>query len=126
MALMTNPVCDFGWQALDFDLPGTDGKRYTLANCRGERGLLVMFLCNHCPYVQAVLERIVRDCRELQTLGVGSVAICANDAREYPEDSFENMARLARERDFPFPYLHDESQQRTRIPGTEMVADLFE
>lgn len=125
MALMTTPVCDFGWQALDFDLPATDGRRYTLADCRGERGLLVMFICNHCPYVQAVLDRILRDCRELQTLGVGSVAICANDAQEYPEDSFENMARLARARAFPFPYLHDESQQVARAWGAQCTPDFF-
>ena len=87
MAALNPPVCDFGLPAIDFDLPGTDGQRHTLASCRGPNGLLVMFICNHCPYVKAVIDRIVRDCRELATLGVGSVAIMSNDVATYPEDA---------------------------------------
>ncbi|MBI1942087.1 MAG: thioredoxin family protein [Betaproteobacteria bacterium] len=111
MAGGISPVCDFGWQAVDFDLRGVDGKRHTLASARGPNGLLVMFLCNHCPYVKAVLERIVRDCTELAQHGVGSVAIMSNDPADYPEDSFDNMQRIARERRFPFPYVLDGTQQ---------------
>lgn len=125
MALMTTPVCDFGWQAPDFSLLGTDSKRYTLADCRGERGLLVMFICNHCPYVKAVLDRILRDCRELAAHGIGSVAISANDPADYPEDSFDNMARIAREHAFPFPYLFDDTQQVARAWGAQCTPDFF-
>ena len=111
------PVCDFGWQAPDFDLPGTDGKRYTPAGLRGPKGLLVMFICNHCPYVKAVRERIIRDCAELKALGIGSVAISSNDPDDYPEDSFENMQRVARDLKFPFPYLFDETQEVAHAYG---------
>ena len=110
MVATETKVCNFGWQAVDFDLPGVDGKRYSLASARGPNGLLVMFICNHCPYVKAVLDRIVRDCSELATQGIGSIAIMSNDPAEYPEDSFDNMARLAREKRFGFPYVHDETQ----------------
>lgn len=97
------PVCNFGWKARDFDLPGTDGKRYNLAGSIGPGGLVVMFICNHCPYVKAIRERLIRDCVELKTLGVNAVAISSNDPDDYPEDSFENMQRVARDLKFPFP-----------------------
>ena len=103
-------VCDFGWKAVDFDLPGVDGKRHTLASARGPNGLLVMFICNHCPYVKAIRARIVRDCRELAAHGIGAIAIMSNDPTEYPEDSFENMRRVAAESAFPFPYVLDATQ----------------
>ena len=125
MVALNPPVCDFGQPATDFGLPGTDGKRYTLADCRGPNGLLVMFICNHCPFVQAVIDRIVRDCRELATLGVGSVAIMSNDVAVYPEDGPENMAQLARRLDFPFPYLYDESQAVARTYGAVCTPDFF-
>ena len=125
MVALNPPVCDFGLPAVDFDLPGTDGRRHTLADCRGPNGLLVMFICNHCPYVQAVIDRIVRDCRELAALGVGSVAIMSNDVAVYPEDSFENMALLAQRLDFPFPYLHDETQSVARAYGAVCTPDFF-
>ena len=125
MVALNPPVCDFGRPATDFGLPGTDGKRYTLADCRGPNGLLVMFICNHCPFVQAVIDRIVRDCRELATLGVGSVAIMSNDVAVYPEDGPENMAQLARRLDFPFPYLYDESQAVARAYGAVCTPDFF-
>ena len=91
MAAMTTPVCDFGWNAVDFQLEGTDGKTYTLADCAGERGTLVMFLCNHCPFVKAVIDRIVKDVDQLARHGIGAVAIMPNDTEAYPADSFENM-----------------------------------
>jgi peroxiredoxin len=103
-------VCDFGWKAVDFDLPGVDGKRHTLASARGPNGLLVMFICNHCPYVKAIRARIVRDCRELAAHGICSIAIMSNDPAEYPEDSFENMRRVAAESAFTFPYVLDATQ----------------
>jgi len=119
------PVCNFGWKAQDFTLPATDGKTYTLADIRGKNGTLVMFTCNHCPYVLAVLDRIIRDARDLQALGVGVVAINANDAAAYPEDSFENMQKIAALRDFPFPYLHDESQAVARAYDAVCTPDFF-
>jgi peroxiredoxin len=125
MVALNPPVCDFGLPAIPFDLPGTDGRRHTLTDCRGPNGLLLMFICNHCPFVQAVIDRIVRDCRELAALGVGSVAIMSNDAAAYPEDSFENMVQLARRLDFPFPYLYDESQAVARDYGAVCTPDFF-
>jgi len=119
------PVCDFGWKAPGFDLPGTDGKRYTLAELSGPKGLLVMFICNHCPYVKAVRDRIIRDCVELKALGIGSVAISSNDPGDYPEDSFENMQRVARDLKFPFPYLFDETQEVAHAYGAVCTPDFF-
>jgi peroxiredoxin len=125
MVSLTTPVCDFGWQAVDFDLPGVDGKRYNLASARGPNGLLVMFICNHCPYVKAVLDRIVRDCRELKDHGIGAIAIMSNDPTDYPEDSWDNMVRIARERDFPFPYVLDETQSVAKAYGAVCTPDFF-
>jgi len=102
-----------------------DGREWTLADCRGEKGLLVMFICNHCPYVKAVLDRIVRDARELKDYGVGSVAIMSNDPSQYAEDSFENMQAIARRMDFPFPYLLDESQAVAKAYGAVCTPDFF-
>jgi peroxiredoxin len=119
------PVCDFGWKAVDFDLPGTDGKRYNLAKAGGANGLLVMFICNHCPYVKAIRERLIRDCVELETLGINAVAISSNDPGDYPEDSFENMQRVAREFKFPFPYLFDETQEVARAYDAVCTPDFF-
>lgn len=125
MVATPSPVCNFGWKAVDFDLPGVDGKRYTLADVRGPNGVLVMFLCNHCPYVKAVLDRIVRDCKELAAQGVSSIAIMSNDPAEYAEDSFDNMKRVARERAFPFPYVLDETQATARAYDAQCTPDFF-
>ena len=125
MVSTTTTVCNFGWRAPGFDLAGVDGKRYTLAKTRGPNGLLVMFICNHCPYVKAVLDRIVRDCAELSAQGIGSVAIMSNDPAEYAEDSFANMQRVARERKFPFPYVFDETQDVARAYGAVCTPDFF-
>ena len=125
MVSLQTPVCDFGRPAVDFSLPGVDGRTWTLEQCRGEKGLLVMFICNHCPYVKAVRERLVRDAAELRSLGVNSVAIMSNDVHDYPEDSFDNMRRIAAEFDFPFPYLLDESQEVARAYGAVCTPDFF-
>jgi len=125
MVSLQTPVCDFGLAAPAFDLPGVDGKNWNLETCRGEKGLLVMFICNHCPYVKAVRDRIVRDVRELKTLGINSVAIMSNDAALYEEDSFENMVRIARDFEFPMPYLLDESQAVAKAYGAVCTPDFF-
>jgi peroxiredoxin len=125
MVSLQTPVCEYDLPAIDFDLPGVDGKRWTLADCRGEKGLLVMFICNHCPYVKAVRERIVRDAAELQDLGINSVAIMSNDPALYEEDSFENMVRVARQYQFSFPYLLDESQLVAKQYGAVCTPDFF-
>lgn len=125
MVSLQPPVCDFGWKAREFDLPGVDGRRYTLENARGKNGLLVMFICNHCPYVKSIRDRIVRDARELLHHGIGSIAILSNDAAEYPEDSFDNMQKVAREFDFPFPYAWDETQQVAKDYGAVCTPDFF-
>jgi len=121
----TTPVCEFGWKAPAFELPATDGRRYSLADIRGPNGTLVMFICNHCPYVQAVLDRIIRDARDLARLGIGVVAISSNDATTYPEDSFDNMRRVAERERFPFPYLYDESQEVARAYGAVCTPEFF-
>ena len=125
MVSLETPVCDFGVAAIDFSLPGIDNKLWTLEECRGPQGLLVMFICNHCPYVKAIRERLVRDTRELQDIGVHSVAIMSNDPSLYKEDSFENMQAVAREYDFPFPYLLDEPQSVARSYGAVCTPDFF-
>lgn len=125
MVSLSPPVCDFGKPAIDFDLPGVDGRRHTLSTARGPNGLLLMFICNHCPYVKAVLDRILRDARELATLGVGAIAIMSNDPSDYPEDSWDNMTRLANDMDFPFPYVLDESQAVARAYGAVCTPDFF-
>jgi peroxiredoxin len=125
MVSLETPVCDFGRPAPDFALPGIDGKTWTRDDCKGPNGLLVMFICNHCPYVKAVRERLVRDTRELAGLGIGSVAIMSNDPSDYPEDSFANMQRLAAELDFPFPYLLDETQEVAKAFGAVCTPDFF-
>jgi peroxiredoxin len=125
MVSLETPVCDFGAPAIDFALPGVDGKVWTMEQCRGPNGLLVMFICNHCPYVKAILDRLVRDTNELKTLGINSVAIMSNDPNQYEEDSFENMQRVAEEFDFPFPYLIDETQQVAKAYGAVCTPDFF-
>ena len=125
MVSLNPPVCDFGQAAVDFSLPGVDGKIWTLQDCAGPKGLLVMFICNHCPYVKAIRQRLVRDCRELQEHGIHSVAIMANDPSDYPEDSFENMQKVAQEFAFPFPYLMDETQDVAKAYGAVCTPDFF-
>ncbi len=121
----TPPVCDFDWPAPDFTLPATDGQSYSLQDIAGENGTLIMFICNHCPYVLAVIDRITRDAKDLQALGVGVAAICSNDAVAYPDDSFDKMKLLAEKHGFTFPYLHDEDQSVARAYDAACTPDFF-
>ncbi len=125
MVLTQTPAGEIGWQAADFDLEGTDGARHRLADVAGPRGTVVMFICNHCPYVLAQLDETVRDAGELQSIGVNSVAIMPNDTAAYPADSFDNMKKLARERDFPFPYLIDPTHRVARAYDAVCTPDFY-
>lgn len=125
MVSLQTPICDFGWKAPDFDLPGVDGKRYRLADVLGPKGLLVMFICNHCPYVKAVRERIVRDVTELKALGIGAIAINSNDAVAYPDDSFAAMREVAAQYHYPFPYVFDETQAVAKAYDAVCTPDFF-
>tara|TARA_B100000965_G_C19567516_1_gene747503 strand:+ start:1237 stop:1788 length:552 start_codon:yes stop_codon:yes gene_type:complete len=119
------PVCDFDWVAPDFCLPGVDEGKYSLSSVKGSNGTLIMFICNHCPYVLAVLDRILRDCNDLARMGIGVVAISSNDVEAYPEDSFLNMRKLSEENKFPFPYLYDEDQSVARSYDAICTPDFF-
>ena len=121
----TPPVCDFGWPAPGFTLPATDGKIYALDDLKGPNGLVIAFICNHCPYVLAVIDRIIRDARDLDALGVGFAAICSNDSTTHPADSFDNMKKMAADKGFPFPYLHDEDQSVARAYDAACTPDFF-
>ncbi|CAK0772788.1 Thioredoxin family protein [Azospirillaceae bacterium] len=126
MVALETPLCDFDRKAIDFCLPGVDGKTWTLAECSGPRGVLVMFLCNHCPYVQMVVDRLICDVKELQTsYGIGAVAIMANDVEEYPQDSFDNMKKFATQRGFCFPYLYDATQETAQRYEAVCTPDFF-
>ena len=125
MVSLETPVCDFNAPAIDFSLPDVDGRLWTLAQCGGEKGLLVMFICNHCPYVKAILERLVRDTTELKALGLNSVAIMSNDPTQYLEDSPEQMKKIAQDYNFSFPYLLDRSQQIAKQYGAVCTPDFF-
>ena len=125
MASLQPPLCDFGWNPPDFDLPGVDGKRYNLAGARGKNGLLVMFICNHCPYVKSIRERIIRDTLELKNHGINTIAIMSNDPADYAEDSFDNMREIASHYNYPFPYVWDETQQVAKAYGAVCTPDFF-
>ena len=121
---MTTPVA-LGWPAAFFDLPGIDGRRHTPDTARGPKGLLVMFLANHCPYVRAIATKIARDADALAPLCIGSIAIMSNDAATYPEDSFDNMKLFAAEHAFNFPYVVDESQDVARAYDAVCTPEFF-
>ena len=125
MVALNTPVCDFGALAPDFSLSDPSGRIWTLEDCRGDKGTLVMFICNHCPFVQAVIDRILRDCRDLETHGIQSVAIMSNDVVNYPQDGPEHMQNLASRLDFPFPYLYDKTQDVARAYGAVCTPDFF-
>lgn len=125
MVAATPPICDFGWPAPNFNLPATDSKTYSYQDVAGENGTLIMFICNHCPFVLAIVDRMIRDANDLAVLGIGTAAICSNDATTHPADSFENMARMAAAEGFPFPYLHDETQSVARAYDAVCTPDFF-
>jgi peroxiredoxin len=125
MASIHPPVCDFGWQAPDFKLPNIDGKLISRDDRMGENGLLVMFICNHCPYVKSILPRLLADVTELKTLGINTVAIMSNDPTDYPEDSPENMRIIAETMQYPFPYLLDATQMVAKAYGAVCTPDFF-
>ena len=119
------PICDFGQRAHNFELKSTDNKIISLNDIKGKNGTLIMFICNHCPYVKAVTNDIVEDCNKLKTIGINSVAICANDAENYPEDSFDNMIKFAKKNQFSFPYLLDETQEIAKTYNAVCTPDFF-
>jgi peroxiredoxin len=125
MVSTQTPICDFNTPAIDFNLKGVDGKMHNLTNCKGKNGLLVMFICNHCPYVKAIIERIIKDTKALKALGLNAVAIMSNNPEEYAADSFENMQKIAKEMDFPFPYLIDKTQEVAKAYGAVCTPDFF-
>ena len=125
MVLTKTPICNFGEKANTFKLKGTDGKIHKLEDHLGKNGLLVMFICNHCPYVKAVIENIVDDCKNLEKEGLKSIAIMSNDTKNYPEDSFENMISFGKKHGFIFPYLIDETQDVARKYGAVCTPDFF-
>lgn len=125
MALTTTPPGTLNLAAPDFMLPGTDGRDWSLPQCRGPRGTVIMFICNHCPYVQAIQAQLVRDATDLMGLGVKSVAIMPNDTRAYPEDDLKHMRLMAERWHYPFPYLIDESQQVAKAYGAVCTPDFF-
>ena len=125
MVSLQTPVCEFGKKAIDFTLPGVDQQQWTLEKCKGERGLLVMFISNHCPYVKAIRNKLVRETRQLMALGINSVAIMPNDTVAYPDDSAANMLLISDKYGFPFPYLLDETQEVARAYAAVCTPDFF-
>ncbi|MBL4623260.1 MAG: thioredoxin family protein [Immundisolibacteraceae bacterium] len=125
MVRTESPLCDFDAPAVDFDLPGIDGRGWSLEQCRGQNGTLVMFICNHCPYVIAVIERIVADCNLLATEGIKAVAIMSNDSDQYPEDNFEKMIEFGDRHRLTFPYLLDVDQNIAKSYGAVCTPDFF-
>jgi peroxiredoxin len=119
------PICDFGKKALPFELKSTDNRIISLKDVKGENGTLIMFICNHCPYVKAVTKEIVEDCNELKKKGINSVAICSNDHINYPEDSFDNMIKFSNNNQFNFPYLQDETQEIAKAYNAVCTPDFF-
>ena len=125
MSLTETPICNFGEKAKDFDLLSTENKKTSLDNVKGKNGTLIMFICNHCPYVKAVISDIVEDVKYLETLGIKSAAIMSNDVKNYPEDSFENMISFSKTHNFTFPYLIDETQEVAKEFGAVCTPDFF-
>ena len=125
MSLTKTPICDFGKKAENFQLNSTTNKIVSLKDVKGENGTLIMFICNHCPYVKAVITEILQDCKKLESNGVKAVAISSNDVKNYPEDSFENMGKFAKNHNFSFPYLFDETQEIANNYGAVCTPDFF-
>lgn len=125
MPAIKTPICDFGKSAQNFQLKSTDNEIISLKDIKGEKGTLIMFICNHCPYVKAVISDIVADCKKLKKIGVGSVAISSNEVINHPEDSFDNMIKFSKDNDFSFPYLFDESQEIAKKYDAVCTPDFF-
>ena len=125
MTLTKTPICDFGKKAESFELKSTENKIITLNDAKGQNGTLIMFICNHCPYVKAVIEDIVNDCKTLEKEGIRSIAIMSNDTENYPEDSFDNMIKFAKNNKFNFPYLIDETQETAKKYDAVCTPDFF-
>ena len=125
MTLTKTPICDFGKKAENFQLKSTENKILSLDDIKGENGTLIMFICNHCPYVKAVVKDIVDDCNELIKIGVNSIAICSNDSENYPEDSFEKMIEFSKKYNFNFPYLIDKTQEVAKNYNAVCTPDFF-
>ena len=121
----TPPICDFGWLAVDFSLLGIDGKTYSLADIAGPKGTLIVFMCNHCPYVRSIAGRLAAEAEALTALGIGVAGINANDPSAYPEDSYENMKAFAQDHGLKFPYLVDPTQETARAYGAVCTPDFF-
>ena len=125
MTLTKTPICNFGEKAKDFNLLSTENKKISLNEVKGENGTLIMFICNHCPYVKAVIKDIVQDAKFLETLGIKSVAIMSNDVKKYPEDSFENMISFSKDHNFSFPYIIDKTQKVAKEYDAVCTPDFF-
>jgi peroxiredoxin len=125
MALAQTHICAFGWKARDFSLKGVDGRNYSLADVRGPKGTLVAFICNHCPYVRAIIGRLVSEANALRDVGIGTIAIMPNDTEAYREDSFENMRAFAAKNNFGFPYVIDETQAVAKAYDAQCTPDFF-
>ncbi len=125
MVLTKTPICNFGEKPHDYELKGIDGKNYKLKDCVGEKGTIIMFICNHCPYVKAIIEDLVKDTNDLINFGIKAVAIMSNDTKNYPEDSFENMKLFSKKYNFSFPYLIDETQEIAKKYGAVCTPDFF-
>ena len=125
MSLTKTPICDFGKKADNFELKSIDNKIISLNDAKGENGTLIMFICNHCPYVLAVINNVVEDCKELENDGIKSIAIMSNDPKRYEEDSFDNMIKFSKNNDFNFPYVIDETQEVAKTYGAVCTPDFF-
>ena len=125
MPAVQPPICEFGWKARDFALKGVDGKTYALKDVRGEKGTLVVFICNHCPFVKAIIGRLVEEVAELKAMGIGVIGIMPNDTKVSPGDSFDNMKAFAKEHRLNFPYVIDETQQVARAWEAVCTPDFF-
>ena len=125
MVLTKTPICNFGEKPHDFQLKGVDNKLYKFEECLGKNGTLIMFICNHCPYVKAIIQELVEDIKDLKKNGIETVAIMSNDTKNYPEDSFENMFSFSKENNFEFPYLFDDNQEVAKKYGAVCTPDFF-
>ncbi len=125
MALTKTPICDFGKKADDFNLKSTENKMISLNDVKGENGTLIMFICNHCPYVLATIKEAVRNSKDLENYGIKSLAIMSNDPKVYDEDSFENMIKFAKDNEFNFPYVIDQTQEIGKSYGAVCTPDFF-